>query len=124
MSCNALSCARLVTHALATVQMFILTLLSVQTLYDGESVYTRRLGALSLSMSQSLSSFDLSKPFEFQSLKDFRDLKDFRALKAFRDSEVNSMSSLAHTWYIKTHPHMHEAEAGERVRVSSLYSFY
>jgi hypothetical protein len=44
--------------------MFILPLLSVQTLYDGDSVYTRRLGALSLSMSQSLSRFDLSKTFE------------------------------------------------------------
>ena len=71
--------------------MFILPLLSVQTLYDGDSVYTRRLGALSLS------SFDLSKPFEFRSLKDFRALKAFRALTAFRDSEVNPMSSLAHT---------------------------
>ena len=98
--------------------MFILPLLSVQTLYDGVSVYTRRLGALSLSMSQSLSSFDLSKPFEFRSLK------DFRALKAFRDSEVNPMSSLTLNWYINTHPHMHKAEAGERVRLSSLYSFY
>ena len=56
--------------------------------------------------------FDVSKPFEFRSLK------DFRALKAFRDSEVNPMSSLAHTWYINTHPHMHKAEAGERVRLS------
>jgi hypothetical protein len=57
--------------------MFILPLLSVQTLYDGDSVYTRRLGALSLSMSQSLSSFDLSKPFEFRSLKAFELSKPF-----------------------------------------------
>ena len=82
--------------------MFILPLLSVQTLYDGDSVYTRHLRAL----------------------KAFRGIKAFRSLKAFRDSEVNPMSSLAHTWYINTHPHMHKAEAGERVRVSSLYSFY
>ena len=107
--------------------MFILPLLSVQTLHDGDSVYTRRLGALRtfrslkafrVSISQSLSSFDLSKPFEFRSLK------DFRALKAFRDSEVIPMSSLEHTWYINMHPHMQKAEAGERVRVSSLYYFY
>jgi hypothetical protein len=82
--------------------MFILPLLPVQTLYDGDSVYRRRLRAL----------------------KAFRCLKAFRALKAFRDTEVNPMSSLAYTWYINTHPHMHKAEAGERMRVSSLYSFY
>ena len=73
---SLVQCAKLRT--LATVQMFILPLLSVQTLYDGDSVYKRRL----------------------------------RALKAFRVSEVNSMSSLAHTWYTNTHPHMHKAERG------------
>ena len=78
----------------------------------------RSLKAFRVSISQSLSSFDLSKPFEFRSLK------DFRALKAFRDSEVIPMSSLEHTWYINMHPHMQKAEAGERVRVSSLYYFY
>ena len=73
--------------------MFILPLLSVQTLYDDDSVYTRRLRAL----------------------------KAFRATKAFRDSEVNSMSSLAHAWYINTHPHMHKAEVGERARKCQPY---
>jgi hypothetical protein len=87
--------------------MFILPLPSVQTLYDGNSVYTRRLRALKA----------------FRGIKAFRSLRAFRALKAFRDSEVNPMSSLAHTWYVNTHPHMHRAEAGERVRVSSLYFF-
>jgi hypothetical protein len=48
--------------------------------------------------------FDVSKPFELS--------KPFVALK------LNPMSSLAHNWYINTHPHMHKAEAGERVRVS------
>jgi hypothetical protein len=71
-------------------------LLSVQTLYDDDSVYTRRLRAL----------------------KAFRGTKAFRCIKAFRDSKANPMSSLAHNWYINTHPHMHKAEAGERVRLS------
>ncbi len=83
--------------------MFIPPPLSVQTLYDGDSVYKRRLRAIKAFRC-------LSKPFDDS--------------QAFRDSEVNPMSSLAHTWYINTHPHMHKAEAGERVRVSYLYSLY
>ena len=64
-----------------------------------------------------------SKPSDVtQSLSSYQSLSI--SLKAFRDSEVNPMSSLALTWYINTHPHMHKAEAGERVRLSSLYSFY
>ena len=84
--------------------MFILPLLSVQTLYDDDSVYTRRLRALK--------AFRGTKAF--RCIKVFRCVKAFRATKAFRDSEVNPMSSLAHAWYINTHPHMHQAEAGER----------
>jgi hypothetical protein len=61
--------------------MFILPLLSVQTLYVGDSVYTRRLEfsalrslkAFRASISQSLSSFDLSKTFELS--KPFGTLK-------------------------------------------------
>jgi hypothetical protein len=65
---------------------------------------------------------ELSKPFDVtQSLPSYQSLSI--SLKAFRDSEVNPMSSLALTWYINTHPHMHKAEAGERVRVS-IFSTY
>ena len=58
-----------------------------------------------------------SKPFDVtRGLPSYQSLSI--SLEAFRDSEVNPMSSLAHNWYINTHPHMHKAEAGERVRVS------
>ena len=100
--CNALSCARWVTHALATGQMFILPpLLCPDTLW-WRSVYTRRLRAL----------------------RAFRGTKAFRCIKAFGDSEANPMSSLTLNWYINTHPHMHKAEASERVRVSSFSNLF
>ena len=87
--------------------MFILPLLSVQTLYDDDSVYTRRLRALKA----------------FRGTKAFRCIKAFRATKAFRDSEVNPMSPLAHAWYLNTYPHMHKAEAGERTCKCQPYYF-
>ncbi len=77
-------------------------LFSVQTLSDDDSVYTRRLRAL----------------------RAFRGTKAFRCIKAFRDSEANPMSSLTLNWYINTHPHMHKAEASERVRVSSFSNLF
>ena len=58
---------------------------------------------------------ELSEPFEVP--KPFDVSKPFVALK------LNPMSSLAHNWYINTHPHMYKAEAGERVRVSILSTY-
>jgi hypothetical protein len=60
---------------------------------------------------------ELSNSFDVtQSLSSYQSLSI--SLKAFWDPEVIPKSSLAHNWYINTHPHMHKAEAGERVRVS------
>ena len=63
-SCNALSCARWVTHALATGQMFILPPpLCPDTLWWRLCLYKT---------SRSSQPFDVSKPFELRSLKAFR----------------------------------------------------